>query len=239
MEPAEIREIISNATSTIDIIEKISGIKGYMITELGSCQYGTIYSTYYTLSTIYNMLKEEKGYDVLDNSQKIELIKETFQNLGIQIMKLDIDFEKINDQIQELKEKFYSHYGFEDFEENLENDADNGEEEDGEEEDGEDNDYEDFEYSQCKKAYENIKNVDDFLVLSRDSSWDLWTAIPDVADVLLKDFDMMDIPHKLGESRYVLSNLLQGDNYKLGIQIFILLTLGIIKHFDSLSGFDT
>ena len=90
MEPAEIREIISNATSTIDIIEKISGIKGYMITALGSCQYGTIYSTYYTLSTIYNMLKEEKGYDVLDNSQKIELIKETFQNLGIQIMKLDI-----------------------------------------------------------------------------------------------------------------------------------------------------
>jgi len=233
MEPAEIREIISNSTSTIDIIEKISGIKGYVITDLGSCQYGTIYSTYYTLSTIYHMLKEEKGYELPDNLQKIELIKETFQNLGIQIMKLELDFEKINDQIQELKEKFYSHYGFEDFEENLNKDAE------GVDAEGEADDFDDFEYSKCKEAYEKIKNVDDFFVLSRDSSWDLWTAIPDVADVLLKDFEMMDMPHKLGKSGYVLADLLQGDNYKLGIQIFILLTLGIIKHFDSLCGFDT
>jgi hypothetical protein len=228
MEPTAIREIIDSSDSPIEIIEKISGIKDedFEITVLGSCQYGTIYSTYMALSTVYNMLKQEKGFDSPTDVQKIELIKETLGKLGIVVKNFRVPLEVEPKYIQQLKEKIYNNYGLEDFETDYLSEP------------SEEDETDDYEWDNCVKAYKEITSVDTFFEVARDCAWDLWSAIPEASEVLLPGV-VVEYPEKSGVSCYPLADMLQSNNYRLGIDMFIFLTMGIVKSIDCMCGFDT
>jgi hypothetical protein len=228
MEPTAICEIIDSAKSPLEIIEKISGIKDedFEITVLGSCQYGTIYSTYMALSTIYNMLKQEKGFESPTETQKTELIKETLEKLGITVKNFRVELKP--NHIQQLKEKIYNHYGQEDFETYYLSEPKE-----------EDEDTDNYEWDNCVKAYKEITSVDKFFEVARNSAWDLWTAIPEASEVLLPGV-VVEYPTKPGVSScYPLANMIQSNNYRLGIDMFILLTMGIVKSIECMCDFDT
>lgn len=244
MESKDIRKVIRETPSISDIIDNISGYKGYMINPLGSCQYTTIYGTYSTLCSIYDMLKEEKGHPIETREQEIELIRETFGLVGLQISKLEINFNKFDDSIENLKKEIYKNYEFDDFNENdyiaskEKEDIEEDEDDDDKEEDDEDIS-DSYEFKACVEAYEKVKSFDDYLTYCCSSSWDLWGTIPLLVENVFKEIEIVGTPEKEGKSGFIMNDIMQKQNYKLGMYMFIMLKLGIVKNFDSFANFDT
>lgn len=83
-----------------------------------------------------------------------------------------------------------------------------------------------------------LENYEQLFEVTRDQSWDLWSAAPSIAEIVFVDLKIGGVEEAPGVGP-VLNVLAQSENYETGLYCWLLVSYGLIEDESAFGGFDT
>ena len=85
---------------------------------------------------------------------------------------------------------------------------------------------------------DKIKTIDDCFEWCRETSWDLWSAAPWIAEICFDNLELLNVDQAPGAGP-ILNLMAQGDNYETGFFCWLMKKHGFVEDDSPFDGFDT